>query len=56
MTIDYTYCAMSNNCKHVECPRHLNGFNSLYISLGYFNCKEELNSSKLDNLINEEDD
>ena len=54
--MDNTYCARSKDCEDTDCPRHLNGFNSLYISLGHFNCKEELMSSKLENLINEEDD
>ena len=55
---DNTYCVKSvdRKCKHTECPRNLNGFNGLYVSKAVFDCEDELNSSKLDNLINEEDD
>ena len=39
---DQTYCAKSNDCKHTDCPKHLNGFNGQYISLAEFDCDEEL--------------
>ena len=43
--MDKTYCTKSvdKKCKNTECPRNLNGFNGLYISLAEFNCEEELN-------------
>lgn len=37
-----TFCSKSKDCKKTNCPRHLKGFNGLYISLAEFNCKEEL--------------
>ena len=54
--MDKTYCSKSNVCKQTDCPKHLKGFNGLYISLANFECRHESISSKLDNLINEEDD
>lgn len=41
---DKTYCVKSvdNKCKHTECPRNLNGFYGLYVSLAEFDCEEEL--------------
>ena len=53
---DKTYCAKSHDCKDTNCPRHLNGFNALYISLAEFDCRKEAMASKLEELINEEDD
>lgn len=38
-----TYCAKSHDCKNTNCPRHLKGFNGLYISLAEFDCEEVLN-------------
>lgn len=39
-----TFCSKSSNCKRTSCPRHLNGFNGLYISLAEFDCEEVLNA------------
>lgn len=41
--MDKTFCAKSKDCKKTNCPKHLNGFNGIYISLAEFDCKEELN-------------
>jgi len=41
--VDKTFCAKSKDCKNVDCPKHLKGFNGLYIILAEFNCEEELN-------------
>jgi len=38
-----TYCAKSYDCKKTSCPRHLKGFNGLYISLAEFDCEVVLN-------------
>ena len=54
--VDKTYCVKSNNCKNTECPRHLKGFNGLYVSLAEFDCRKDVVASKLEKLINEEDD
>lgn len=43
---DNTYCAKSHDCKHTDCPKHLNGFNALYVSLAEFDCEEELKRSE----------
>ena len=40
--MDKTYCIKSKDCQKTYCPRHLNGFNGIYISLAEFNCEEEL--------------
>ena len=37
---DSTYCAKSNDCKNTDCPKHLNGFNGVYVSLAEFDCEE----------------
>lgn len=46
--MDKTYCIKSvdKKCENTECPRNLNGFYGLYISLTEFNCEEELNASQ----------
>ena len=43
--MDKTYCSKSvdKKCKNKKCPRNLNGFFGMYISLAEFNCEEELN-------------
>lgn len=41
--MDKTFCAKSKDCKKTNCPKHLKGFNGLYISLAEFNCEEVLN-------------
>ena len=41
--MDKTYCSKSSNCQKTFCPKHLKGFNGLYISLAEFNCEEVLN-------------
>lgn len=46
---DNTYCAKSNDCKNTDCPRHLNGFNGVYVSLAEFDCEEELKGVKITN-------
>lgn len=45
--MDKTYCIKSKDCKKTYCPRHLNGFNGLYISLAEFNCEEELKGNNV---------
>lgn len=44
--MDKTYCAKSKECKELNCPRHLKGFNGRYIILAEFDCKEELKNVK----------
>lgn len=48
--IDKTYCARSvdGKCKHTECPRNLNGFYGMYVSLAEFDCDKELKGSEND--------
>jgi hypothetical protein len=41
--MDKTFCSKSKDCKKHNCPRHLKGFNGLYISLAEFDCEKELN-------------
>lgn len=41
--MDKTFCSKSKDCSKVYCPKHLKGFNGLYISLAEFNCEEVLN-------------
>ena len=41
--MDKTYCSKSKDCKNTSCPKHLKGFNGLYISLAEFNCEDILN-------------
>lgn len=41
--MDKTFCSKSKDCKKTNCPKHLKGFNGLYISLAEFNCEEVLN-------------
>ena len=41
--MDKTFCAKSKDCFKIYCPKHLKGFNGLYISLAEFNCEEVLN-------------
>jgi hypothetical protein len=53
MINDDTYCAKSNNCKNTNCPKHLNGFNGLYVSLAEFDCESILITSEWDNLLGE---
>ena len=38
-----TYCSKSSKCSKTYCPRHLKGFNGLYISLAEFDCEVVLN-------------
>ena len=38
-----TFCSKSSSCKRTSCPRHLKGFNGLYISLAEFDCEVVLN-------------
>ena len=42
--MDKTYCSKSvdKKCKNIKCPRNLNGFFGMYISLAEFNCEEVL--------------
>lgn len=44
--MDKTYCSKSKDCKKTNCPRHLKGFNGLYISLAEFDCEVELKNVK----------
>ena len=46
--MDKTFCSKSKDCKKTNCPRHLKGFNGLYISLAEFNCEEVLNEKQID--------
>ena len=41
--MDKTFCSKSKDCSKVYCPKHLRGFNGLYVSLAEFNCEEALN-------------
>ena len=39
--MDKTYCKHSDKCALRDCPRHLKGFNAMYISLAEFDCEKE---------------
>ena len=45
--MDETYCIKSKDCQKTYCPRHLKGFNGIYISLAEFNCEEELKDNNV---------
>ena len=34
------YCSKSNECDIKSCPKHLNGFNALYLITKEFKCEE----------------
>lgn len=50
--MDKTFCAKSKDCQKTYCPKHLKGFNGLYISLAEFNCEEVLKKIQNNQIAN----
>jgi len=53
--IDNVYCARSNDCKNTDCPKHLNGFNGLYIQKAFFDCTSVMIFEGVKKLLEEKD-
>ena len=41
MTKIEIFCIKSKDCKYTDCPRHLNGFDGLYVQKADFDCRTE---------------